>query len=122
MNQQQRARFIKRYMLKQLALMWKWYPLRKLVKYGTVRERRTHFECRHCGLRRRITKESKKMFDVDHVQPVGDTPPRVTWERYIDKKLPKTIHNLQLLCKRCHMDKTDDEVRERTERRRRTRS
>lgn len=50
---------------------------------------------------------------VDHIDPVVDTMKGfTTWDEYVDRMFVEA-EGLQVLCKKCHKTKTDDERKER---------
>ena len=74
---------------------------------------RVFFRCYVCNV-----EHPRKNIDIDHVDPVGDTPgsalaaPDLTWDKFIDR-LFCPASNLACICKPCHKAKTARETAER---------
>ena len=110
-----RQAFIRRYLLRQLRLMWKWYPERKAAKYAAA-ECYGRLTCAQCGENRPFTEANKKKFDVDHIEATGPAPWSKNdalgdWSRYLLRKFCGRA-NLRLLCKKCHKGKTRQDMKE----------
>ncbi len=91
---------------RQLRKVWQWFPpraeARKRVQVG-----KDLFTCESCG-----KQFTRKETHVDHKQPVVAVTGWVDWNTFIDK-LFCDVSNLQILCKKCHKEKTNAENRTR---------
>lgn len=79
-----------------LRLLW----LRSSTRYEAIRNARTKrgkYRCNDCKKLFRL-----KEVQVDHIVEIGSF---VDWNSYIEK-LFCSIDNLQVLCKKCHKNKT----------------
>lgn len=108
-----------KYLLRFSAQLWKWYKPRKDKKYA-VAQKTGWLVCEKCGFKRRLkTKGAKDLFEVDHLEPVGQRPYLLKdYEWYLRRRLCEPS-NMMLLCKKkCHALKTKIENEARYEARR----
>jgi hypothetical protein len=106
--------------------VWRFHPVLQEVlkreriekpyvkKDGTLSSKpRVFYTCYVCS-----TEHPRKNIDIDHKDPVGDTPgsalasPSFTWDQFIDR-LFCPASNLATICKECHAAKTKRETQER---------
>ena len=92
----------------------KWAPIQKCKKKAHVG--RGEYRCDGCGLVvpptvvDEDTRKRVKNIFVDHIVPIID--PAVgftTWDECIDRMFCDS-DNLQLLCKKCHSEKSQEEI------------
>jgi hypothetical protein len=67
------------------------------------KKKRVYFRCMICG-----AKENRSNTSVDHIEPVVGPGGFTTWDEYIDRMFCNAT-NLQVICRRCHDQKTKAE-------------
>ena len=83
-----------------------WWETLKLAYAGRLLNKKTnrmaqHYTCADCKKNYPATD-----VQVDHIEPVVDPVVGfVSWDVYIDRMFCE-VHNLQVLCKKCHTKKT----------------
>ncbi len=93
------------YIFGALRKIWRWHPERKkaltLAKLHDQRADDLYFSCAKCD-----QFFTRKNIHIDHVDPVVDPAKGfTTWDNYIEG-LFVTSDKLQVLCKDCHLIKT----------------
>lgn len=85
----------------------RWGPINKVKKAAWVE--RGKYLCADCKEVVPLTLNKKKNVYVDHIEPVVDPVTGfVDWNTYIERLLCEE-ENLQVLCKRCHDRKSEQE-------------
>ena len=93
---------LKGYIFGALRKIWRWYPERR--KALSRQEKGDKYLCEICA-----ELFTRKQIHVDHIEPVVNTKTGfVSWDEYI-ARLFVTEDKLQVLCKKCHSEKTKAE-------------
>ena len=98
----------------------KWPPMSQALK--DARLRRGIYKCAGCGAEvrptTRVDGKTKKNVHVDHIVPVVDPQAGFEgWDVYVERLFCEQ-DNLQVLCLKCHTEKTNLEATERADARR----
>ena len=94
----------------------KWEPIQAVLK--EARTRRGHYKC--AGCKKEVTASIKiggkrhKNAVVDHIEPIVPVTGWVNWDDCIERMFCEK-DGLQVLCKKCHDEKTAEERRLRKE-------
>lgn len=91
-------------------LSFKWPTRYEAIRLARVS--RGVYRCKKCGVEGKL-----KDFDVDHVVPVVGKNGFTTFDEYIERLLPDSPSGWQLLCKACHLEKSNKENKRRKKRR-----
>ena len=96
------------YLRAAISRIWRWSPARRAaLNAATVPGGK---KCIKCSEVMKPFKKGRRTYsgvEVDHILPVCDIAKnKITWDEYVTRKLGAELKDLQVLCVKCHKEKS----------------